>query len=777
MISIESVSKRYGRHGVVALDCVSLKLPNKGLVSLVGENGCGKTTLLNVLSTIDKPDSGKVYYNNIQYNKKSFRYLRNQIISYIQQEDVFSDYLSIYDHIRIEGINDDQISLELKRLNIEDKIYSKASTLSGGQRQKSSVIRGILKMSSVLLVDEPTSSMDEEMEEKTFQILKGISKTKLVVIVSHNMQMVKEYSDLIIHMERGRITSVVNTSYRELIVKENVISVPDDHLVLLSDWQTIQNVLRKNKKVILKTHIEKDDESNKRKLDYSVQNTNCSKKKKNSTRIVGHIAQKSLTNSFLRIILSSVFVALLVVLTGVSLCLGNVNVSRFEYDMFQKNGYEFVNFSKNKNISAFDRERKNDFNREDYEHFQNERGAMSVMLSDFEEVTLGFNYNEVYSSIISGFAIIKDESQVSLLSGSLPADNQILITDYLADSMILNDVYTSYDEIIDSGIELNNYNFRVSGILSSGYKTLLKQMDSTSFKDSEDYLYWCYMVEDVFSRLYTMYSESTSGYHLSMIPIFNGKLFADIQVREDLFDSTLSLNNRVFVNSVLFENLAGLDMIKTANGAYTIADVVDDEESNPIIYVSLNQYNALCRIPFEFSSFNLAVGDYSSYEYIKAYDVQHNTPLSSTINKAINVVQIIGVYLKPIVIICTFCTVVLSSVFWFDLASKDRFALYSLIINGYSGFQIYFFNMFKMMVKMLVEITFSSVFFYGIAKGINKILSVVSKITMVLIPYSPKVLLESFVPYAVVMLIIAVLITIKTRFSMPIMLFERSKNG
>ena len=100
MLFLSHVSKKY-KNGELALDDVSINLPNTGFVSLNGENGCGKTTLLNIIATIDKQTTGDVRYNDISYRKKHYRYLRGKEISYIQQENVFTNYLTVCENINI----------------------------------------------------------------------------------------------------------------------------------------------------------------------------------------------------------------------------------------------------------------------------------------------------------------------------------------------------------------------------------------------------------------------------------------------------------------------------------------------------------------------------------------------------------------------------------------------------------------------------------------------------------------------------------------------------
>lgn len=82
MISLTNISKKY-KHNIIALDDVTVKFPNQGLVFLTGENGCGKTTLLNIIATMDCPTLGSVCYNNIEYKASNYKYLRNTTILYI----------------------------------------------------------------------------------------------------------------------------------------------------------------------------------------------------------------------------------------------------------------------------------------------------------------------------------------------------------------------------------------------------------------------------------------------------------------------------------------------------------------------------------------------------------------------------------------------------------------------------------------------------------------------------------------------------------------------
>ncbi len=233
MIELKNVSKSYRlANGVEkkALNCVSLNFPDTGLVFVVGKSGSGKSTLLNIIGGLDKEDSGEVIVDgkSLKYFKnEDYDYYRNEYIGFVHQEaNLIPDY-NVYENI--------MIALKLKKMKISyedcDKLLDYLSLnslgnrnineLSGGEKMRVSIARALVKNPKILICDEPTGSLDLETGNQIFKILKSVSKDRLVIVVTHDINNAKVYGDYLIQIDNGSIISnnlvcetISNASFR-----------------------------------------------------------------------------------------------------------------------------------------------------------------------------------------------------------------------------------------------------------------------------------------------------------------------------------------------------------------------------------------------------------------------------------------------------------------------------------------------------------------------------------------------------------------------------------
>ena len=225
MITIKNVTKKYKtqKEDVIALNDISLTLPSKGLIGLSGENGCGKSTLLNLISTYDIEFEGNIFIDNIDI-KSNENFIKKDIISYMMQDDLFVKNLNVEENIKLINSNNELVENQIRSFDILSKKNKYAYELSGGQKQRVSMIISFLKKYDILLVDEPTCSLNEEMEIEVFKILKEIAKEKLVILVSHNKSLLKENCQMIVYLHDGKLTDVVLNNFNNIVYNENVIT-------------------------------------------------------------------------------------------------------------------------------------------------------------------------------------------------------------------------------------------------------------------------------------------------------------------------------------------------------------------------------------------------------------------------------------------------------------------------------------------------------------------------------------------------------------------------
>lgn len=219
-MKIKQLSKIYKTkyESVSALENIHLTLPERGLVFIVGVSGSGKTTLMNMLSGVDVPTSGDVVIGEKSlYNteeKQMFGY-RNSYVGLVFQDYNLIEDLNVYDNIKLPfellGNTDfSKVDEVIKKVDIEDIKYSKVTEISSGQMQRVAIARALIKDSSLILADEPTGNLDSKNEKIILDLLKEISKDRLVVVITHGAEAAVEYGDRIIEIEDGHIVSDTN---------------------------------------------------------------------------------------------------------------------------------------------------------------------------------------------------------------------------------------------------------------------------------------------------------------------------------------------------------------------------------------------------------------------------------------------------------------------------------------------------------------------------------------------------------------------------------------
>ena len=222
MLKLQNVDKYFYRrksNQIHVINDTSLEFGETGLTALLGPSGCGKTTLLNVIGGLDKPDRGKIYINGQRITGRSSRAvdrIRNLNIGYIFQNYNLINDMTVFDNVamvlRMVGIKDKQeikekveYALELVGMYRYRKRY--ADMLSGGERQRVGIARAIVKNPSIIIADEPTGNLDSANTLEVMNIIKAISREKLVILVTHEENLAKFYADRIIRLKDGEVIS------------------------------------------------------------------------------------------------------------------------------------------------------------------------------------------------------------------------------------------------------------------------------------------------------------------------------------------------------------------------------------------------------------------------------------------------------------------------------------------------------------------------------------------------------------------------------------------
>lgn len=216
MIKIENIGKIFNprsRNRNEVLKGVSFELPEKGFIAIYGKSGSGKTTLLNIIGGLDKQDRGRIYIDGENVAGRVDR-IRNAKIGFIFQNYYLERGYTISEIMRnamhIAGFKDEE---EIQRrteevlalVDMERFKNKQGDTLSGGQKQRVAIARALIKGADIILADEPTGNLDAENTMKVMDILKEISITKLVVVVTHEITLIKKYADSYIKLVDGKL--------------------------------------------------------------------------------------------------------------------------------------------------------------------------------------------------------------------------------------------------------------------------------------------------------------------------------------------------------------------------------------------------------------------------------------------------------------------------------------------------------------------------------------------------------------------------------------------
>lgn len=221
MMELRNLTKIYQAktRRVSALDGVSFALPEKGLTFILGRSGSGKTTLLNILGGLDAPTEGELIVDGVSsrnFKQADFDNYRNHNVGFVFQEYHLLDDYTVADNVALalelqgdltQEERQQKIAAALSWVNLAGYDDCNTGELSGGQKQRVAIARALVKDPPVILADEPTGALDRKTGRQLFDLLKAISKDKLVVVVSHDEDFAHEYADRILELEDGKIIS------------------------------------------------------------------------------------------------------------------------------------------------------------------------------------------------------------------------------------------------------------------------------------------------------------------------------------------------------------------------------------------------------------------------------------------------------------------------------------------------------------------------------------------------------------------------------------------
>lgn len=210
-ISVQNVSKQFGSREI--FKDLSFDIEENEFVALVGPSGSGKSTILNMIGLLDAVDSGKILINGKvlpKVNSQLAVHYRRNVINYLFQSNALISTSSVKDNLMLTMTfsnfsrqeKEQRIKETLEFVGLQNRLNSKINELSGGEQQRIAIVRAILKPGDIVLADEPTGSLDPEMSQKAFDLIRTLRDQfgKTILVVTHNMEQARQ-CDRIISLE------------------------------------------------------------------------------------------------------------------------------------------------------------------------------------------------------------------------------------------------------------------------------------------------------------------------------------------------------------------------------------------------------------------------------------------------------------------------------------------------------------------------------------------------------------------------------------------------
>lgn len=511
MIVAKNLTKLYstGKDQVLALDSLNFTLPDKGLVFIVGKSGSGKSTLINMIGALDDITSGEVIVDGTKIKELNQRQLdeyHNNYLGIIYQNYNLFDEETALDNIQLANIiaknkkSEEEIRELLTKLDLKNKADSLVMNLSGGEKQRVAIARALVKDPKLILADEPTGNLDSKTTKNIFNLLKRISKDRLVIVITHDMKSALNFADRIISLSDGKIVKDVSkhtkggasVTYVEL---DDTQELNDEKIAELNEAikKTKFQLIKKGHHFVPTENIENAEKSS----DFIDKKTKFTFKRSLRTGL-----QSSKRNIF-SLLSTSLISTFIIGLLSVSVAFTNFKASKAVSDLTDK--FDLNNliirksFSKTNKVIHMDKHFFVEIKDEDEQRFD------SLNLSG-KRYPL-YNINILYSSDLgiwpdvgmtnntleydyfyptNGYGVIKCDleyltkvfkGEPQVIAGAIDDKiiaDRIIVSDFMADACIFfNPTYESDDEnepyknLIGKNIRSR---FRVGAVIKTNYK-------------------------------------------------------------------------------------------------------------------------------------------------------------------------------------------------------------------------------------------------------------------------------------------------------------------
>ena len=346
MLRLINVQKTYAEKtdsAVNALKGINLSFRECEFVSILGQSGCGKTTLLNIIGGLDRYTDGDLIINGKSthdYKDKDWDTYRNHSIGFVFQSYNLIPHQNILENVELSMTLGGVPKAERRKrakdaliaVGLEEKIGKKPNELSGGQMQRVSIARALASEPDIILADEPTGALDTETSKSVMALLKEISKTKLVIMVTHNPELAEEYSDRIIKMLDGVVIEDTNPYEPQVEAQESSENGEDSTLAIAE--QTAQTTTES-----MTTEDSQEEKETKRGIVY---------KKKNSSMsflTALRLSGKNLISKYKRTIITSLAASIGIIGIAVILSVSSGMQAYIDKTMLDSTSFNYVMIS------------------------------------------------------------------------------------------------------------------------------------------------------------------------------------------------------------------------------------------------------------------------------------------------------------------------------------------------------------------------------------------------------------------------------------------------
>ena len=362
MLQLVNLKKVYSSTAgnMAALNGVSLTFPDSGMVFITGKSGSGKTTLLNTVGGLDGFDDGDILIDGKPFSTFSlsdYASYRNTVVGFVFQEyNLLPDYtveknLKIATELQGLKTSDEEVNQLLELVDLKGLNKRKPSELSGGQMQRVAIARALVKNPRIIMADEPTGALDQATGLQVMDTLKKLSKSKLIVVVSHDMEIAEKYGDRIIRLVDGRLAEDVTITDKEITSnvyqQDGTFNVKKGAQLSETETAMLVSAIRENKKIAFfkNDHVRIHNKTEKQPQDTS-DGTKVklvsSKMKASSSMLIG---VKALGVKPIRLILTILFSVIAFALFGIFDTLYTFDKAKVIADMLTEGNFPSITAS------------------------------------------------------------------------------------------------------------------------------------------------------------------------------------------------------------------------------------------------------------------------------------------------------------------------------------------------------------------------------------------------------------------------------------------------